>query len=303
MSLGFGLKVSDKTFNAGKEDEMAERKDIMLAYAFDHKRLNRYPKPWLVQPKIEGDRCRAVFDKDGHVQLLSSGCKDRNFAVPHIVQQLEMMGLYEKELDGELYIHGMPHPEIRSMVSRTAWRHSEHEKIQYHIFDLVDESLEQIERSLYVDYFKGNVEKLPNIKLVHTYPIRSSQELNYKYGHCLGWGYEGIIIRRPDLLYIRKQTTGMMKLKPNLSDIYVVTDSVEEKDKYGKLKGTLGALWCKGPECEPFKVGSGFTHQQRFDLWQIRDSLPGRFVKVRYQALNPSGKPQFGRFVEFVNLD
>ena len=49
-----------------------KRKGIMLCYPFEEKRLNKWAPPYLVQPKLDGERMRAILDTEGKCTLLSS---------------------------------------------------------------------------------------------------------------------------------------------------------------------------------------------------------------------------------------
>ena len=144
---------------------MAGRQGIMLAYAYDEKRFLRYPKPCIVQPKIEGDRCRAVFDDRGNVTLLSSSAKER-VSIPHIKEQLESLKWRNQELDGELYIHGVKHQDIRSIVSRTKYIHPRYEDMEYHIFDNIQEQVVTDDRIRSLYNLKSQLHHLPSIKVV-----------------------------------------------------------------------------------------------------------------------------------------
>lgn len=116
---------------------MADRSGVMLAYAFKEKRLTKYPRPWIIQPKIEGDRCRAVIDSKGKCTLLSSSEKVISH-VPHINKQFEHLGWKNIEVDGELYKHGMSHSEIHSRcASSRKYPHPDHEMIEFWAFDFI----------------------------------------------------------------------------------------------------------------------------------------------------------------------
>lgn len=283
-----------------------ERRDVMLAYPFDEKRLKRYIKPWIVQPKVEGNRCRAEIDAVGDVTLYSSSARVIT-SVPHINQALKESGLKNIELDGELYVHGMPHQELSSRVSPTVSRHPDYENVEYHVFDIIDMDTLGVPPDQRVRCELIRHLSLPTVvQPVDYYLAETLDQVEGWYNQFLSDGYEGIIIRNGVTPYERRRTTNVMKLKPRLSGVYTVVDYEEESDIHGRAKNALGALVLKdlpGPEtCTEvtFKVGTGFSRLLRQDLWALRSDLKGKRVKIRYQSCTLDGKPKMASFESFV---
>lgn len=261
---------------------MSDRKDIMTPVMFTEKRFNAMPKPVLVQPKIEGDRLRDVM-KEGDINLLTSCCNER-ISVPHIYEELKTTGWDNIELDGELYRHGMRHSEIRSRVSRTKNLHPDRGVIQYHIFDIVDSHKSQLFRirNLADLFWQGTTFKY--LRLVPTLEVSTLEELQKIYDVYLRQGYEGIIIRHPYAKYARRKVSTIIKLKPRVSEYFVITGVEEETDLAGERKGTFGAFNLVTEEGQKFNAGSGPTAYQRVLLWQYRNELVGQKVKIRFQG-------------------
>ena len=123
---------------------MGKRSGIMLCYPFEEKRLLKWNPPFIVQPKFDGERCRAAYDEDFGWTLISSELNVHHW-VPHINQAILFSNIPPSvELDGELYVHGMTFEEIHSVVStQRVSLHPQHHHIQFHIFDIVDTNLPQ----------------------------------------------------------------------------------------------------------------------------------------------------------------
>ena len=277
---------------------MRERTGIMLAYKFDPKRLSRLSLPYITQPKLNGDRCRAVFSPSGEVTLLSSTAREI-LSVPHINRALEHLGLKNLELDGELYIHGMSHQQIRSIASKRVTLHPEYLKMQYHVYDLVspEPQLARLETLQKIN----TKEVSDHIKLVPAWYLTNLDQIKSTYTSLLNSGYEGVVIRDPNSPYIRKQTTKLLKLKPRLSMTCTITGFEEEHTITGEPKGTLGSLQVQDTEGNTFHVGTGFTQRQRLNMWQIKDTLKGQKAKIRYQELSDDMIPKMASFDCLIN--
>ena len=274
-------------------------KNIMKAVPFEEKRLAKWQPPYIVQPKYDGIRCRALpleTSTDRGYMLLSSE-ENVIFSVPHINLALMSLGV-RAELDGELYCHGMSFEEIVSITSRTVNLHENHRAIQFHVFDVVNEQ-PQMKRSLIIENLRG---LNPWIKVAPFYLCTDLDEIMSAYEKIIESGYEGIIVRHIQAPYERKRSLYVMKFKPKKEDDYEITGYIEEISIDGRPKGTLGALVCRSGDENKFSVGTGFTAEQRNTLWNIREELPGKVVKVKYQHLT-SGKqvPRFPVFVEITN--
>lgn len=133
---------------------------------------------------------------------------------------------------------------------------------------------------------------------------------------CLAIGYEGIMLRAPDGGYKQgrcgKKQPWLVKVK-RFEDAEAVVVGVVERmhndneattNELGRTKrsthqenkrpaGDLGALVCKTPEGIQFQIGTGFTAEQRVELWSEylldhhtfkTDGLVGRTVKYKHFA-------------------
>ena len=116
-------------------------------------------------------------------------------------------------------------------------------------------------------------------------------------------GYEGIMIKDPNSKYECKRSTAWLKQKPFIEVSLTVTGYEEGT---GRNQSRLGALICEGGDdgktiC--VNCGSGFSDDDRTELWAGRDSLVGQVVEVRADAVtqNQDGtySLRFPRFKTF----
>lgn len=270
-------------------------KNIQKCYPFEEKRLNKWQPPFIIQPKFDGIRCRAVPTESGYILLSSE--ENIIFSVPHINEAVNKLGI-DLELDGELYIHNAPFEEITSITQRTVNIHPDYKRMQYHIFDIVTDQ-SQIERLLHLEKLSNSFES-PLVKTPY-WLANNLQEVMEVYQELISYNYEGIIVRHIAGLYERKRSTNVMKFKPKQEDTYEIIGYQEEISISGTPKGSLGALICSSGDNSTFHVGTGFSESDRKSLWNVREQLVGKTARVQYQHIT-SGKqvPRFPVFVEVI---
>lgn len=280
---------------------MSRRQGIMLCYPFEEKRLTTWRTPYIIQPKLDGDRCRVIIGDGLPIMYTSEG--NLITSVPHITESLINSGLHNIELDGELYCHMMPHEELHSRVSRTVNQHEASEDVQLHVFDIIafEEQARRISRLYDI---RCQLES-DGVRVVESSMVYTFTEIMEKYYQYLANGYEGFVLRNAYAPYLQKRVTTMLKFKPKKSDIYRIVGVQEEVSITGVKKGTLGALICDSGYTNgtTFNVGTGFSADQRRELWLSRESVIGKWVRVAYQHLTTTGRvPRFPVFTSIVEV-
>lgn len=138
--------------------------------------------------------------------------------------------------------------------------------------------------------------------------------------YFLEQGYEGLMLRAPQGKYKEGRSTVregiLMKLK-RFSDAEFEVVGYEERmhngnegvrDAVGRLKrsshqenmsgrGDLGALIVKGADGQISRVGSGFTDDERRQLWENPDAMMGRIAKIKYFAVGVKDLPRHPVFL------
>ena len=275
------------------------RKGIQLCYPYEVQRLASWRPPYICQPKLDGERCRAIY-RSGRWILLSSS-EEVIVSVPHILRALrhsEIRPRENLELDGELYVHGWHFDEIQSVVSRTRNLHPNYSHLQLHVFDLPSNE-SQLVRTVKLDELARLFPEC--LKLVSPRLAYSEDEVYSNYLAYCEAGYEGIIVRHCDATYERKRSRFIMKFKPKKFDFYRITGWKQMVDKNGVLRPAIGSFECCGNDGEVFSVGSGMNDEFRYGGFQLAqlDFFLGKYVKVEYQSLNPTSRtPRFPIFLE-----
>jgi len=289
------------------------RKDIMLAHPLQFHRLESWPKPIIAQPKLNGWRLRALIEHVGtlnpKVTLFSSTARIVE-SVPHIKLALEefaresYISVNTIELDGELYIHGMPFNEISSIASPTVRIHPDFESMQYHIFDMPFYDVQHVRTSTL--YLLSQLFKSP-LHFVPHQLVTSLEDIQKYLADCMDEKYEGIILRHPEAQYIRKKVYTILKLKPRKMDAYRIIGYTEEVSIHGRPKGTLGSFVCQ-KDNQTFRVGSGraLTKESRQRFWDNKTLFTnGRFYAVvKYPELTGArGVPNCGVLWSIIHED
>lgn len=274
-------------------------KNIMKCYPFEESRLAKWEPPYIIQPKYDGDRCRAIPTSTGYILLSSE--ENIFFSVPHINEELNNLFKFiqpqdRPELDAELYIHGWNHESIHSVVSRTVNLHSDYEKMQLHVFDVVN-SKPQVERLAIVEELR-NVSSI--VQVSPFWVANNLDELKEVYDKCVKEGYEGIIIRHFMNRYEAKRSTMIMKFKPKKMDKYRIVGWKEEVSAEGVPKGRIGSLIMSSQNGDEFGVSAGLDHEMKQKLWVIRDELIGAWAEVHYQHLTAKHLPKGTFNVEVI---
>ena len=278
---------------------MGKRTGIMLAYPLEEKRLLKWTPPYIIQPKLDGERCRCLW-RDGHSILVSSE-ENVILSVPHINEELDSLPSELKvELDGELYVHGLSFQEIESRVNRTVNMHGDAGVIEYHIFDYVSDK-PQLERTEWLAGWKYVIQNRKHLFVVESWMTSAISEIYRHFGIFLDEEYEGLIVRHFALKYVRKRTTAMLKFKPKKFDTYKIVGLEEEISQEGYPKSRLGAFVVE-KDGQQFKVAGSIPHEEKLRLWHEGPSVIGKWLGVGYQRTSDSGVPVFAVPVKPLNI-
>lgn len=277
------------------------RTGVMLARPFDAKRLAKWPKPYILQPKINGRRARVIFSTLGNPIIMSSEGHIIS-SLPTLLEGLKSLGLKDMVLDGELYVHGWTKQEIDRIVGRSATVHEREAEMQFHCFDLIND-LPQSQRESMLFWLSLERTTVGIIPV----PSVEADSLEEDLEHWLTAGYEGIIIRHKDGLYQpcdqKARSDYLMKLKPRKTMQVPIVGKLEEETIYKEPKDALGAFQCEMPGGQRFKVGSGFTRAQREDYWDVNFKCKRHLAEIYYQELSERGVPIFPVFRRLVNKE
>jgi len=269
--------------------------------------------PFYGQPKFNGDRILALIE--GKEQVLYSRQMKKKEFLDEIKSQCKKLikelckrypELSEPGLDGEMFDPNVKHQHSRSKISRTKNRHEDEDDICYFLFDLQVFDIPFSERFKMILSMKDFIkENCPNIK-VSPYKILTSIADMYRYrSKCEKDGYEeGIVLRRPDLLYTTKKderTLDMIKFK-NVQDAEY--EVIGFKEGSGDREGCV--VW-KLQDLKDDEITFNCSHKANVeelkDFYSNGKDYIGKILTVEFSEFSDKGIPIFPIGIRFREDD
>lgn len=262
----------------------------MLAHTFS-KQGHKIKYPALAQPKLDGHRCTSQND-DGSVSMWSRTRKPIN-SIPHIAKALEDKRLLIfGRFDGELYNHDYhdKFEELSSLIRQEKPAEG-HENIQYHVYDIPNPKLTNVERATQLGLLGDmyNSDDFP-IHFVETLVVNNEEELMDAFEHFLKQGYEGCMVRNMDGLYVNKRSYDLQKIKE--------FDDAEFKIVDVKV-GTKGNMAGKAVFVCAMEDGNTFDCKMKGSLDELQkyaeqpELVFGKILTVQFQGMTKYGVPRF----------
>lgn len=287
--------VSEKTVNKVKKDAVPVF-ECMLAHdgANHEKKVNGLR---LLEPKLDGVRCITIIDYEARtvVQYTRNGKPLENFShiADSLLANIDAFGR-SYVIDGEVVSRSFQ--DLMKQVHRKDDVQAGDARLM--AFDILPLSefkkgksvMGQRRRSALLRSFKEVFDKCGNIDVIRQVEIDLDSyvgELQFKEFNkeALEQGFEGILVKDPDAVYVCKRNVAWLKIKPVITvDLTIV--GLEEGT--GKNEGKLGALICEGTDQDKFirvNVGSGLTDEQRDEIWEDKDSVIGQIVEIKADCI------------------
>lgn len=325
------LSRVEKQRKRGFQESVPTSKQFEVTLAKEFQARKKFIKfPLLLSAKLDGFRC--YITKDGmfsrtHHQILSC---------PHIFQELKFLFLHYPTLvlDGELYSHELKDDfnKVASLISRTknideSFLKNTANNIQYHIFDtfFTDKRTESYSTRLN-DLHYSDTENIfnepfrPKIKsekkavlvsviltevkscyIVKQTLVNSFKEIEDYLNEAMKDGYEGVMLRNPNMLYEEGRSSNLIKYKRFQDSEYKVIDI---QDGIGNHYGQASIIICETLNGTQFSAGTGkgWDEAAKRDLFLNKEKYIGKNATIVYQDLTPDEQvPRFGKLKAFRN--
>lgn len=195
-------------------------------------------------------------------------------------------------LDGELWMARGQFERVSGIV-RSKNRDDDWLLVKFMVFDLPKERAPFIRR---YEKIKQLLNKYDNSKLgyVSQREVANISELMDLLVTTELKGGEGLMLHKRDAFYEAKRSSNIQKLKSFQDAEAVVVAHIEGKGKYARLTGAIEVINKEGIR---FKIGSGFTVQQRRNPPAI-----GSEITYRFRGKTNKGTPRFATYVGVYSL-
>jgi DNA ligase-1 len=251
---------------------MAKKPSLLLLKTYKDQNITH----WVMSEKLDG--IRAYWDG---TNLISRSGKIIN------APKWFLKDYPPFEIDGELWSKRKDFENISSIVRdkipSKQWR-----EIKYYIFEVPNAKGNLYQRLQKVRKYENDI-----IKIIPQIKIKNKSHLQKFLKDIENKGAEGVVVRDPDTPYISKRTNKALKVKTFLDDECEV---IAHNSGKGKFKDILGSITCRLDNNIVFKIGSGFSLQERNNPPKI-----GSSITFKYKEMTKYNKPRFPVFLRIRN--
>ena len=229
-----------------------------------------------VSEKFDGIRCywdgKALYTRNGNLIHAPKWFVD---------------GLPSEPLDGELWAGRGGYQKVAKTVLDKTPNQEQWQQITYQVFDLPSRSqtFEVRQQTLKAIIERKNK---PFLKWVKQTKVDNLGAINAALDNVVSLGGEGLILRPLNSLYEVGRSDTMLKLK-------VRQDSEARVIAYqagrGKYENMMGAVWVELANGKMFKIGSGFSDDERQNPPPI-----GSEITFSHEGYTEKGLPRFATF-------
>ena len=273
-----------------------------LANVYNPARIYSTPI-WLASPKLDGIRCLYYAPDKG---LTSRSQKLRYVGFEEIEQICEALRITNNLsfLDGELYIPGEKFDIISGIVRDTKdYDVAAKARVEFRIFAVGSIANPNMDAVAMLDLMKALPAIGRVIRLEHSIIGNNAiaVQAETESVRASGRSAEGIMLRSPTSVYAGGRSNNLLKVKNFVKSNFVIVGFGKGT---GKFANSLGNLLVRGlidGMVVMGKVGTGFSDEERLDIWANQSSYLGRDIEVIYLGITPARRslrhPIFSRFV------
>lgn len=199
-----------------------------------------------------------------------------------------LAALPDVDVEGELWLGYGRFDEVSGLARSHQPYNSLWNDIRFVLFDLPSSEQPFVARRHQLESLvsESSVQWLRAAKHL---PISSKAELTDSLNAIVAKGGEGLMLNRLDAMYDAKRTNALLKLKPKFD---AEAEVIGYQPGKGKYEGLMGSLIVKNEQGRTFKIGSGFSLDERKEPPEI-----GQWITFAYSGHTSTGLPKFPRFL------
>jgi DNA ligase-1 len=293
----FTYKTANKAYKMLSSGTFVGVFQCQLANVYKPEKHGKYGDVFFASPKMDGLRAYYLLEHD---EMFTRGNKPytgmahKKTVLKNICKKYNLT-----MLDGEMYTKDIQFQAIQSELMNKG---TTEKAVKYVIFAAISPStkdtLEMVQTLLCI---KDDLKSHPDIEVVeYTRIYNTPQGIRNMCIEYADQGYEGIMLRHAVVPYDYKRSDYLLKYKLFKETNATITGVHEGNNKYEGMLGALevtGTIDGKAFVCE---VGTGFTDEQRAELWRIRNLLICKVIEVKYQGVTDTGDSlRFPVFMKF----
>lgn len=247
---------------------------IQLANIY-HKNINI--QNYLVSEKLDGVRAywdgKNLISREGNV-----------FNAP----KWFVKDFPSEHLEGELWIARGKFEELSGIVRKENPDDPSWAKVRLMLFDMPQHQGTFIERLAAMKELVARAQS-PYLQIIEQSTFLSHEELTKHLEELVKNGAEGLMLHRSSSFYQAQRNDDLLKLKTYRDEEAVVIAHVAGN---GKFSGMMGALLVENRSKIRFKIGSGFSEEQRKSPPKI-----GSVITYKFYGKTKNNRPRFPIFM------
>ena len=193
----------------------------------------------------------------------------------------------DNAIDGELWVKRGYFQQTLSCVRKKQLDEICWQFVHFMMFDLPEHGGTFTQRISAMQELT-NKRNSPYLSMIQQFKVTTNDQLHQTLDKVAKNNGEGLMLHLGDAYYHVGRTNNIMKLKKHDDAEAIVIAHIEGKGKY---QGILGAIQVKTVEGIIFKIGSGFTDEERHQPPAV-----GSLITFKYNGKTQAGIPRFARF-------
>jgi len=282
-----GYYYENTNIDINKDDKL---QTFLPMLAQEYKKYkNKIIFPCFIQPKLDG--YRMIFNTFTKKMTSRTGNEFSILYKTDLFNQLNSLNI-EHIFDGELYCHKNLKFEDYGILRKKNFDEKDLKilnQIEYHIYDLIDTSLDFYKRLEILEKIKFS----NKIKFVNTYVCKNQNDIEIFHKDNINKDYEGSIIRNNIGVYqCKHRSYNLLKYKDFDDDEFLIVSYSYEKDTSGNQQNLI--VWiCETNNKLKFNIQSKGTKEERQELYKNANKYIGCKLWIKFFGYTNEGIPRF----------